>query len=104
MWADPDDISAFERAITPKTKAIFVESIANPGGVITDINGTANIVDGDVEEIIYLGDHVRTRLKVADQTDFIVKIPNNTERPDLKEGMKVKIGWASEDCRALDDN
>ena len=36
VWADPDDIGTFERAITPKTKAIFIESIANPGGVITD--------------------------------------------------------------------
>jgi hypothetical protein len=39
----PDDISSFERAITPKTKAIFIESIANPGGVITDIEAIANI-------------------------------------------------------------
>ena len=37
VWADPDDIASFERAVTPKTKAIFIESIANPGGVITDI-------------------------------------------------------------------
>ncbi|HZL29520.1 MAG TPA: O-acetylhomoserine aminocarboxypropyltransferase [Pseudolabrys sp.] len=37
VWADPDDISSFEKAVTPKTKAIFVESIANPGGIITDI-------------------------------------------------------------------
>ena len=37
VWADPDDISSFERAITPKTKAIFVESIANPGGIVTDL-------------------------------------------------------------------
>ncbi|APF37330.1 O-acetylhomoserine aminocarboxypropyltransferase [Chelatococcus daeguensis] len=37
VWADPDDLSTFERALTPKTKAIFVESIANPGGVIVDI-------------------------------------------------------------------
>jgi O-acetylhomoserine (thiol)-lyase len=42
-WADPDDISTFERAITPKTKAIFVESIANPGGIITDIEAVANV-------------------------------------------------------------
>src|SRR3569623_1582283 len=34
VWADPDDNSSFERAISPKTKAIFIESIANPGGVI----------------------------------------------------------------------
>ena len=43
VWADPDDLSSFERAITPKTKAIFIESIANPGGVITDIQGIADI-------------------------------------------------------------
>ena len=43
VWADPDDISSFEKAITPKTKAIFIESIANPGGVITDIEAVAKI-------------------------------------------------------------
>jgi O-acetylhomoserine (thiol)-lyase len=37
VWADPDDVSSFEAAITPKTKAIFIESIANPGGVVTDM-------------------------------------------------------------------
>jgi O-acetylhomoserine (thiol)-lyase len=42
-WADPDDISSFEKAITPKTKAIFTESIANPGGVICDIEAMSAI-------------------------------------------------------------
>ncbi|MDB5592965.1 O-acetylhomoserine aminocarboxypropyltransferase [Enterovirga sp.] len=37
VWADADDPSSFEAAITERTKAIFVESIANPGGVIVDI-------------------------------------------------------------------
>src|ERR1700682_854308 len=43
VWAEPDDIGTFERAITPKTKAIFIESIANPGGVITDVEAVATI-------------------------------------------------------------
>ncbi len=43
VWADPADISSFERAISPKTKAIFTESIANPGGVITDMAAVAQI-------------------------------------------------------------
>ncbi|MDE1570385.1 O-acetylhomoserine aminocarboxypropyltransferase [Aquabacter sediminis] len=43
VWADPDDIGSFERAITPKTKAIFVESIANPGGVVTDIAAISKV-------------------------------------------------------------
>jgi len=42
-WADPDDISSFEKAVSPKTKAIFIESIANPGGIITDIEAVAKI-------------------------------------------------------------
>jgi O-acetylhomoserine (thiol)-lyase len=43
VWADPDDIGSFERAVGAKTKAIFIESIANPGGVITDIDAIARI-------------------------------------------------------------
>ena len=43
VWADPDDIGSFERAITPKTKAIFIESIANPGGIVTDIAAIAAV-------------------------------------------------------------
>jgi O-acetylhomoserine (thiol)-lyase len=42
-WADADDPSSFERAITERTKAIFLESIANPGGVIVDVEAVAKI-------------------------------------------------------------
>jgi O-acetylhomoserine (thiol)-lyase len=42
-WADIDDISSFEKAVSPKTKAIFIESIANPGGVVTDIEAVAAV-------------------------------------------------------------
>src|SRR5476649_460570 len=37
-WANPDEPESFQAAITEKTKAIFVESIANPGGVVTDLD------------------------------------------------------------------
>jgi O-acetylhomoserine (thiol)-lyase len=36
-FADTTDPQSFRAALSPKTKAIFVESIANPGGIITDI-------------------------------------------------------------------
>jgi len=42
-WADATDPASFERAITPKTKAIFCESIANPGGIIVDVAAIAAI-------------------------------------------------------------
>src|ERR1700675_1323935 len=43
VWADPDDLDSFERAVSPATRAIFIESIANPGGIITDIEAIAKI-------------------------------------------------------------
>ncbi|MBN9022661.1 MAG: O-acetylhomoserine aminocarboxypropyltransferase [Rhizobiales bacterium] len=43
QWADIEDISTFEKAVSPKTKAIFIESIANPGGVVTDIEAIAAV-------------------------------------------------------------
>ena len=42
-WADATDPASFERAITPKTKAIFCESIANPGGIVVDVAAIAAI-------------------------------------------------------------
>jgi len=43
VWADADDIKSVEKAISKKTKAIFIESIANPGGLVTDIEAFAKI-------------------------------------------------------------
>jgi len=43
VWADADDPASFERAVTPKTKAIFIESIANPGGIVVDIPAIAAV-------------------------------------------------------------
>ena len=42
-WADADDLESIEKAITSKTKAIFCESIANPGGLVTDLEGISKI-------------------------------------------------------------
>src|ERR1700748_2873899 len=43
VWADPDDIGSFEAAVTPRTKAVFIESIANSGGTVTDIEAIAAV-------------------------------------------------------------
>jgi O-acetylhomoserine (thiol)-lyase len=42
-WADPDNLDALRAAVNDKTKAIFIESIANPGGVVTDIGAISTI-------------------------------------------------------------
>ncbi|MDA3847141.1 MAG: O-acetylhomoserine aminocarboxypropyltransferase/cysteine synthase [Vallitaleaceae bacterium] len=42
-FVDPDDPANFEAAITEKTKAIFIESLGNPGINIIDIKAVADI-------------------------------------------------------------
>jgi O-acetylhomoserine (thiol)-lyase len=42
-FVDPTDPENFRRALTPKCKAIFVESLANPGGVIVDLAAIAEV-------------------------------------------------------------
>ncbi|BBK42727.1 hypothetical protein STVA_27470 [Allostella vacuolata] len=42
-FIDSDDPENFRRALTPKCKAIFVESLANPGGVVTDLEAVSAI-------------------------------------------------------------
>nr|WP_298103438.1 O-acetylhomoserine aminocarboxypropyltransferase [uncultured Shinella sp.] len=42
-WADAADLASFESQIDDKTKAIFIESLANPGGTFVDIAGIAEV-------------------------------------------------------------
>ena len=42
-FVDPRDPENFRRAITPKCKAIFIENLANPGGVVVDIEAVAAV-------------------------------------------------------------
>ena len=61
-----------------------------------------NILTGKIEELIYLGDHIRTRMSVAGHADFIVKVPNTYGHEPLAEGKTAKVGWNTSDCHALD--
>jgi O-acetylhomoserine (thiol)-lyase len=42
-WADPADMASIEAQIDDRTKAIFIESLANPGGTFVDINAIAEV-------------------------------------------------------------
>ncbi|WP_209425206.1 O-acetylhomoserine aminocarboxypropyltransferase/cysteine synthase family protein [Pararhodobacter sp. SW119] len=44
-FVDTDDLDAVEAAIDDDTRALFCESIANPGGYVTDIPAMAKIAD-----------------------------------------------------------
>ncbi|MGC8201947.1 O-acetylhomoserine aminocarboxypropyltransferase/cysteine synthase family protein [Aliiroseovarius sp. PTFE2010] len=45
-FVDFDDLDAVKAAIDDDTRAIFCESIANPGGYVTDLPAIAKIADG----------------------------------------------------------
>ena len=42
-FVDPDEAGAFERAITPRTKAIFIETLGNPHSNIVDLEALAHL-------------------------------------------------------------
>jgi O-acetylhomoserine (thiol)-lyase len=42
-FVDPVDPENFRRALTPKCKAIFLEGLANPGGIVVDMEPVAEI-------------------------------------------------------------
>ena len=42
-WADAENPETFAAAVGPKTKAVFSESIANPGGLVVDLPAIAAI-------------------------------------------------------------
>ena len=69
--------------------------------VNTQETSDENYFKGDIKELIYLGDHIRARIEVCGNDEFIVKIPNEGS-VDLKEGVSIDLHWQAEDIRALD--
>ena len=66
------------------------------------VGSVPNIFNAEVRELIYLGDHVRTRVSVCGHEDFVVKLPNAEGSIQFEPGAKITVGWKTEDCRALD--
>lgn len=43
VWVNMEDEEALKKAVSDKTKAIFIESLANPGGVVIDIERVSKV-------------------------------------------------------------
>ncbi len=70
--------------------------------IVTPSNDVSkNRFSARVEELIYLGDHIRARMLVCGNDEFVVKIPNSAGSSRIQEGSELSIGWLVEDCRAL---
>ena len=59
-------------------------------------------LDAEVLEVIYMGDILRTRMRVAGSDNFVMKCRNTIDQTRLTPGQRVRIGWHKEDARALD--
>jgi len=44
---------------------------------------------GKIEEVIYHGDHTRLRVDLLGNKQFILKVPNSSNRMDIKEEKKL---------------
>lgn len=62
----------------------------------------AHLLDAEVREIVYMGDILRARMRVAGSEDFVVKLRNSIGQRRLNPGEKIRIGWHPQDARALD--
>ena len=59
-------------------------------------------LESEVLEVIYMGDILRTRMRVAGTEDFVMKLRNSLDQARFTPGEKIQIGWHPQDARALD--
>ncbi|WP_091299139.1 ABC transporter ATP-binding protein [Gemmobacter aquatilis] len=62
----------------------------------------AHMIGAEVIEVIYMGDILRARLKVAGSDDFVMKMRNTLGQTKLSPGETIRIGWHPQDARALE--
>ena len=62
-----------------------------------------NEFEARINDILFVGDHLRLRLDLCGNPNFIVKIPNVVGHGAVLEGDAVRVGWTVTDCRALPD-
>ncbi|QBX34056.1 ABC transporter ATP-binding protein [Paracoccus liaowanqingii] len=62
----------------------------------------AHTIEAQVLQVVYMGDILRARLKVAGSDNFVMKMRNTIGQTRLEPGQAIRIGWHPQDARALD--
>jgi len=60
-----------------------------------------NVIGGVVEDIVYVGETTKYRIKIADGRTFVVKQQNRLGVKNFSRGDKVTVGWHHEDMRVV---
>ena len=55
-----------------------------------------------IDDITFVGDHLRIRMETCGRPDFVAKIPNVVGQGAVLEGDRIRVGWTPTDCRVLD--
>ena len=62
----------------------------------------ANEFDAVIEDITFVGDHLRIRMETCGRPDFVAKISNVVGQGAVLEGDEIRVAWTRSDCRVLD--
>ena len=78
-------------------------AVVRPESIIemTESNGLPNIFEGEIEEIIYLGEHVKYHIRLGNSTRIMAKWLLKADSNLYKQGERVRIGWDSTDMLAV---
>ena len=68
---------------------------------IGNTNSEENKFEGEIKELIYLGDHIRARIDTCGNNEFVIKVPNEGSFKH-KEGDILNLSCNANDVRALD--
>jgi len=98
-FVDATDPKAFAAAITPRTKALFIEVLANPGGVVLDLEAIADVAkDADIPLIV---DNTMATPYLCRPFDFGASLTTYSTTKFL-QGQGVALGGAVVDSGRYD--
>lgn len=70
---------------------------------IADKPGNLNSFDGFLQERVYLGDHLRLRVRIGDRFDLSVKVQRQPNYCPPEIGDALTVNWPAQECRAFAD-
>ena len=78
-------------------------AVVRPESVVevTESNGMPNVFEGEIEEIIYLGEHVKYHIRLGNNTRVMAKWLLKADSNLYKQGERVRIGWEASDMLAV---
>ena len=60
-----------------------------------------NVFSGTIDELIYLGESVKYRIRLEQGMDLVVRWPFKREGDALNVGDRVTVGWAADDVHIV---